>query len=423
MKKNNIQTEFLKISTAIQRNKYISAISGGLGSLMALTIIGSIFTLINSIQISAYQDFLVKIGIKSYLSLPLNLTTNLFSVYAAFAIAYNLAQQFDQDGFTAGTLSLMSFLIVTPLVTLENGYTMAIPFSWLGSMGLFVAMVIAIVSARLYVFILEKGIYIKMPNGVPPIIEKSFAALTPGFFITIIMLVVKAIFSATSYGNIHSCIFTLIQVPLQNIGSSFPALLVIMVLMSLFWFFGIHGSMVVYSVISPVLMPLMLENLAAYQAGEKLPHLITVQCLNFAGVGGSGATIGLVVAMLFSKSKRYKTLGRLAILPSICGINEPVIFGTPIVLNMTFLIPFIVAPATLFTLGYVLTIIGIMPPLNGATVPTGTPIFFNGFLMGGWQFTVFQVIACIISYFVYLPFFKKADAEAYAMEQQAEVVE
>jgi len=159
-----------------------------------------------------------------------------------------------------------------------------------------------------------------------------------------------------------------------------------------------------------------MENMAAFQAGQTPPNMIVLGTLFLVVVGGSGATLGLVMAMMRAKSARYRTLGKLAIVPGICGINEPIIFGTPMVLNPRFLIPFIGTPTIIGLLTVILTAIGVLPTLNGIIPPLGVPVVLVGFMMGGWRIAVWQVVTVAISFFAYYPFFKIADAEAFAEE-------
>lgn len=414
------RTRIQKVSTKIQKNTYISAISNGLMALMPILILGAIFSLINALRIEPYQNFLVETGLKDYTSVPASVTTDLIALYAVFSIAYNFATQHKQQGFSAGILALMSFLLVTPKGLLEDGVTKAFGYSWLGAKGLFVAIIIALIVGKIYTFVLEKKFYIKMPKGVPPTVEKSFAALTPGFLIAILMLVLTAIFAATKYGNMHEFVFSIIQVPLTNLGGSWWAMLVCVFVIHLLWFFGVHGTLVVYSVVGPIWVALGLENLEAYQNGLDGVNIVGSPFFPvYVLVGGAGATLGLIIAMLFAKSARYKTLGRLAIVPSFIGVNEPVIFGMPLVLNVRLMIPFILTPLITSGLAILLTAIGVLPVLNGVQVPLGIPILFNGWMTGGWRVSVFQVVLIAISFAMYYPFFKKADAEALQQEQAA----
>ncbi|MNW28947.1 Lichenan permease IIC component [compost metagenome] len=410
-----------RISTKIQKNPYISAISNGLMALMPILILGAIFSLLNALQLQPYQHFLESTGLKNYTSVPATVTTDLIALYAVFSIAYNFAQQHKQQGFSAGILALMSFWLVTPKGLLEDGATKAIGYSWLGAKGLFVAIIVALIVGKVYTTVLEKKFYIKMPKGVPPTVEKSFAALTPGFIVAFIMLILTAIFAATPFGNMHDFVFSTIQVPLTSLGGTWWAMIICVFVIHLLWFFGVHGTLVVYSVVGPIWVALGLENLAAYQAGVPGTHIIGSPFFPvYVLVGGAGATLGLVIAMLFAKSKRYKTLGRLAFVPSLIGVNEPLIFGMPLVLNIRFLIPFILTPLITSGTAILLTSLGILPVLNGVQVPLGIPILFNGWMTGGWRVSVFQLLLITTSCAMYYPFFKKADAEALAQEIEAE---
>lgn len=419
MKQQDMQIKMQKISAAIQQNQYLLAVSTGLMALIPIMLVGAIFTLLDSIQIAPYQNFLLETGLKNLTSLPLEITTNMFSIYAVFAIAYKFSVDAKGDGFTAGITALMSFLILTPLGTSETGGN-ALPFDWIGSSGLVVAMLTAIVVSKLYIVIIKKGWYIKMPKGVPPTIEKSFAGLTPGFIIVFIMLCIRGIFMLTPYENIHYFIFSFIQTPLTSIGGSAPGFIFMVFLAHVFWFFGIHGMMIFLAIMQVPLLPLDIENLRAFQAGAPLPNLLITPSLTvYVTVGGSGTTIGLAIAMLRAKAKRYKTLGKLGIVPSIFGINEPIIFGMPLVLNTRFIIPFLATPTISIIVAYILTAIGILPPLIGINVPVGTPIGLIGFIVGGWRVALFQMVIVVFSYFMYLPSFKKADEEAYEVEKQS----
>ncbi|NRG33069.1 PTS sugar transporter subunit IIC [Niallia circulans] len=415
-KGQDIRIKLQKLSGTIQKNKYMSSISNGLAATMPALIGGAIFSLIDSLNISAYQSFLTATGLKSLTGIPALVTTNVISIYVVFSIAYTMAKQFKKDGFPAGLIALMSFLTITPMGVMEDQST-GIGLDWLGAPGLFVAMIIALLVGRIYVLILDKDLYIKLPKGVPPTIEKSFAAIVPGLVIITIMLTIRGLFSATSYEHIHNFIFKIVQTPLTGLGGSWIAFLICVLAISFFFFLGVHGPLVVYSVMAAIWTPLQLENLAAFQSGSELPNLIvpSASLMVYAAIGGSGATIGLAVAMLYAKSKRYKTLGRLTIIPGLFGINEPLIFGMPIVLNTRLLVPFISVPLISSILSIIATNIGILPPLRGIS-PMGTPIIVSGFIDGGWRVAIFQALLTILSFVMYYPFFKRVDNIAYSDE-------
>jgi len=427
MSKKNISNSerIQKISGAIQKNRYISAISNGLVATLPALIVGAIFTLIDTINIGPWQTFLYNTGLKEFTGLPLNVTTNIVAIYAVIGIAYALAKSFDKDAFSPAIVALMSFFIVTPISVIDQGWTTvnAFEFTWLGSQGLFVAIIMALCMSRLFIFITDKGIYIKMPKGVPPTIEKSFAAIVPGLITITVALIIAAIFANTDFGSVHSWMFSLVQRPLTNLGGTWWAYLIATAAISIFWFFGVHGTMVIISIMIPMWMAAGAENLSAFQAGYELPNMIPGLSflVVYTNIGGAMAAFGLPVLMLIAKSKRHKTLGKLSILPAIFGINEPVIFGTPLVLNFKYLIPVIVAPVLVSGLAIIATYTGIVPPLRGTGVPLGTPIFISGFLEGGIRVAILQLVLAVVSIGVYLPFFKSADLEVAAEETAAEL--
>lgn len=423
-KTQDFRVKMQKISSKIQGNRYMSSISNGLMLAMSVLIAGALFALIDGINIPAYQNFLVNTGLKTLTGVPGMITNSIISLYAVFGIAYSLSVKFKKDGFSAAILALMSFLILTPMMTTGEGYeaVTSLPLNWLGAPGLFVAMIVAIVVSRLYVLMIEKEFYIKMPKGVPPTVEKSFAAIVPCIAVTILMLTIRGIFEATSFGSVHQFIYTLVQIPLTQLGGSWIAYIITVLAGSLLWFFGVHGSMVVYGVMAPIWTTLRLENLAAFQSGTELPHLVpgSIFLSIYTNLGGAGATIGLAIALLFANSKRYKTIGKLTLIPAFLGINEPLLFGLPIVLNTRLLIPLVGVPLVNTVLAIIGTATGILPRLRGIGTPLGTPIGVNGFIEGGWRVAVFQILLIGVSFLIYYPFFKKADAVALEEERKAE---
>ena len=262
-----------------------------------------------------------------------------------------------------------------------------------------------------------------MPEGVPPMVSQSFSSLIPMVVIGTIFLIIGYLFSLTSFGSVHSLIYTFIATPLQKVGGSFGGMVVFTIALHLLWFFGIHGGNVVNSITNPFLIPLALENLAVYQAGGTPENIYSAAFKNTYQFGGSGMTIALVLMMVFlAKSERFKTLGKLALPANIFYINEPVVFGTPIVLNTTLIIPFVLAPLITQMLAYGLTVIGILPVLIGYQIPWSMPPIISGFIQGGWQVALFQVFSIFLTFAIYYPFFKIVDKQA-CLEESAVIKE
>ena len=401
----------------LQSNPYVSSITGALMSLMPVTIIGGIGSLLNGFPLPAYQDFLVNSGLKVITGIPTEITTNLLSLYAVFLIAVKFCETQKVDGMSAGLLSMMSFLIVTPFTIGETGAMQALPTQWFGAGGLFTAFIVALVTGKIYTIFVKKGWTIKMPDSVPPTVSKSFSGLIPGFVIAIIFLAVRGLLAATPFGDLHTMIFGLIAAPLTKLGGTFPAMIIAILLISILWVFGIHGAMIVLSVFMAVWTPLGNENLNAYNLGLPIPNIISMALVMQGIAMGSGNTLGLAIAMLFGKSEQYRTLGKLAIVPNACGINEPIVFGTPIVMNFTLAIPFILTPLITVIIGYFGMKTGILPMLPGLSAPLGTPIIVSGLIAGGWKWGVYQALMIVLSYVMYKPFFNVIDKKAYAQEQ------
>ena len=419
---DSIEKIMLPIGMKLGENKYLKAINKGFMRILPLTIFGSMFTLVASFPITAWTNWLSEVGLNSWLSLPSKLSIDLISLFSVMAIAYSFTEQEGYDGLAGGLAGLVGFLLVTPLaniITIEEKVITTISMDCLGAKGLFVAMIVGIVAAVLFIQFTKKGFVIKMPEGVPPNVANSFSSLIPIFLIGGIFLLVACLFSLTSYGNIHSLIYTTIAKPLQSVGGSLTGALVFAIVLHLLWFFGIHGGNIVNSISNPFLLPLALENLATYQAGGTPEHIYTTAFKNTYNFGGAGMTISLCLLMIFvAKSQRYKALGKLALPANVFYINEPIIFGTPMVLNTTMLIAFLLSPIIIILLAYGLTVVGVLPVLIGYQIPWTMPPVVSGFIQGGWRVALFQLVSLALTAGIYYPFFKMIDKQAY-MEEQA----
>ena len=418
VKSSDFRVKMQTISNKIQKNKYIAAISGGLASLNPVLIIGALFSLFAGIQFTPYQDFITSTGLKEMFNIGSTVTINLLALYASFSIAYNLAKELDKDAFSIGLISTICFLILIPTTLSEDGYTTFLSFDWLGAKGLFVSFIAAIVVGNVYSFMIDKGVYFKMPKNVPSMIEKSFAALTPGLASIIIFLIIRIGFSMTSFETLPNFIYSMIQQPLTSLGGTWYAMIICVFITNLLWWFGIHGSIVVLSVMSPIWLPLDLANLAAYEAGATvLPNMFgTTFYIVYTAIGGNGCTFGLAINMLRSKSVRFKTMSKMTILPSFFSIDEPLKFGIPLVLNPKFFVPLVFTPIVCVIIAIIATMTGIVPYLNGTQIPVGIPILGTALIAGGWKVVILQAILIIISYFCWRPFFKRVDEEEYELE-------
>lgn len=268
-----------------------------------------------------------------------------------------------------------------------------------------------------------------MPEGIPAGVANAFTALVPGFIIILGSMIIYQVLITTTNLTVPELIFEALQVPLQNLSDSFLGGLVITLLISLLFWAGLHGPNIVMGVMAPILTANSIANNELLEAGnlsiEKGAHIMTPQVIDlFVKFGGTGLTLGLLIAAVLSaKSEQLKSLSKLSLLPGIFNINEPVIFGLPIVYNPYLLVPFILAPVVGLTITYIAIKTGFMTPFTGVQVPWTTPPIISGFIIGGFKGAFIQLVILFLSILIYLPFMKKQDQAFIENEKSAELSE
>lgn len=423
--------EKVLMPTAIKlgQNKALIAIRDGFLITTPLIIVGSIFLLIANFPIPHWSEFWAGIfgsGWESWVTRVSGSVFNTVGFFSCLGTAYAYAREKKVDSIQAAAVAAISFLVLTPdkvFVETVKDPVSALSFEYLGTNGIFVGLVVAFVSVIIYSYTTKKGWTIKMPDGVPPAVTKSFAALVPSAIVMILFFVINILFGLTPFKTAHNFIFEVLQTPLKGAGNTLTAQIIYSLACTIFWFFGINGPAVANSVFAPITKILTMENLDAFQAGTKLPNIFTDPFSNFfTNFGGGGSTLSLVIVMmLFCKSKRIKELGKLSIVPGFFGINEPIIFGLPIVLNPIIIIPFILTPTINLLLSTFVTKIGLLPYTTGVSLPWTTPIGFSGYLSTGSIFAaVWQLLLLILGCLIYYPFIKTLDNQYLHDEQVAE---
>ena len=408
-----MEVKLMPIANKFGSQRHMTAIRKGLIATMPLTIVGSFFTIFQNIPIEAYTKLIEPY--QAILDIPSRYTMGLLALYATFGIASSLAKSYKLDSLTCGILALMAFLVTAAPPTrvfedVDNVITAGryINLANLGSASLFGAIVTALLSVEIYRFFIEKDIMIKMPDGVPPEVSNSFIALIPGAVILLLFWVIRHVIGF----DLNGFLSTLLM-PLKGIlaGNSLFGGLLTVFLICFFWVLGIHGPAIMGPVIRPFWDMSIAENLEAFTNGanvHQLPNIFTEQFLQwFIWIGGAGTTLSLVVLMMFSKSTYLKSLGRLSFLPGLFNINEPVIFGTPIVMNPILGIPFIVAPLITTTLSYFLTVANIIP-MMAARLAFAIPAPIAAWMSTNWSFSaaVLVIVNFLITMAIYYPFFK-----------------
>ncbi|WP_315110812.1 PTS transporter subunit EIIC [Clostridium intestinale] len=405
----------------VQKSKLANGITGGMMIALPVTLFGSFASLFLNLPIPAWKAFLASSGIANLLNTGILFSTNFLAVVFLITIAGSYAKQYKEDSVIASLLSAVCFFIITPTAInkVNEVNVTSIPVEWLGAKGIFSAIIISIVATRVYIYIKQKGWTIKMPSSVPPVVSSSFSSLVPGLLVIILFLAVAGGFAATPFKTMHGFIYSFVQTPLQGVGGNIISIIILWTFSQILWWFGIHGTLVIYSVVLPIFTAMDAAQLAAYAAGEPLPYITGRAFISTYTM--SASAIGFALLMLFfAKSKQYKTLGKLSAVPSLFGISEPLVFGTPMVFNVRFAVPFLFMNAISLTIAYSLTAIGLVPRVAGMTPMSGMPIIFTGLMEGSWKIAVLQVVLVLLQMVVWYPFFKKADKEAHEIEMKAE---
>lgn len=418
-----IENRVTPIAGKAASQRHIMAMRDGFISAMPFMIVGSFLLIFAFPPFAADSDWAIaQIWLQlaeqyqGQLLTPFNMTMGIMSVYITAAISYNLAQSYSMEPFMPAMLSLMSFLLVSAPLT-EGG----LPAGYLGGTGIFTAILVSLYSTELMYFLQRKNIGIKMPDQVPGKIKQSFDLLIP------ILLVVLTIYPLNLYVEsqtgmiIPEAIMTGFK-PLVSAADSLPAILLAVLLTHVLWFAGIHGAAIVGGMLQAFWLTNLSANQTALAAGAQIPHVFVEGFWSFFIVlGGSGATLGLVFLFMRSRAAHLKTIGKISVVPSLFNINEPVIFGTPLIMNPTFFIPFITAPLVNATIAYFCVKTGIVGAVI-SVVPWTAPAPVGAAWAAGWAISssILVVVLMLVATAIYYPFFKVYEKQLLVQEAQGE---
>ncbi|QGV08661.1 PTS sugar transporter subunit IIC [Bacillus cereus] len=403
----------------LSEQRHLQAIRDGVISALPFIIVGSFF-LIVAFPPLPKDSFISVWALKNQTSIliPYRLTMFIMSLYIAFGIGYNLAKSYKLDALSGAQLAVCSLLLtLTPELIDKKGFML--PMTNLGGHGLFVTMIVSILSVEILRFCKKNNVTIKMPEQVPPSVSRSFEALIPAAFVIIIMSLITVVFKV----DLHYVVDKL-AAPLVKAGDSYFGVIIPVFLITFFWSFGIHGVSVVGTVARPLWDVYLGKNGEAVASGASHFPFIAPEPFYqwFIWIGGSGATLGLVLAMIvFGRSKYSKALSRTCIVPGIFNINESVIFGLPIVLNPILIIPFVITPLVTATIAYAATAMGFVTPTH-IMPPWTLPAPIGAYLAtgGDWRAIVLVFINIAISFLIYLPFFKMYDKNMLEIEKNGD---
>ncbi|CEH33018.1 PTS sugar transporter subunit IIC [Romboutsia lituseburensis] len=408
------------IAAKVGSQRHLVAIRDGFVAMIPVTMVGAFGTLIKNLPVKSYQAFLTDTSIgQSIAALGGNLwwgSLAAMSLFLVVSVAYYLAKSYEGNELQAGLIALCAFLIVSPQVAsiTPEGATEAIvgwgfiPWGYISTNALFTAMIVAIVSTELYVRLSKVSwLTIKMPDGVPPAVSRSFAKLLPGVIALFVIGIIGVLVSNLSGGLfINDLLSQYLAKPLTGVADSLGGTIFVALFIHVLWIFGLHGANIALPAVEPILMELGGKNAElAAQGATQGYHVFAGAFLDaFVYLGGSGMILGLVIALLIA-GRRRKDMIALGGPPACFNISEPMIFGMPIVLNPIYMIPFVLAPVICSIVAYMSISSGLVPPVIMAKIPWITPPVFGAIMAtGSIKGGILAAVNLLISVVVYLPF-------------------
>lgn len=446
--KDTFTEKFMEVSGRIGSQRHLGAIRDAFIAAMPITMAGSIAVLLNVFL----RDVPVNLGWDGFASAMAPIveingyvyggTIAVMAMFFAFSLGSNLAESYGVNSLAGGLISFASFIAVIPqtlnfttdltgvdsttlsalsnfglsvtsstdAASLTTSGSGVLGLSYLGATGLFSALIIGMISTMIYSFLMNKNITIKLPDTVPPAVTKAFAAIIPGTVAIYVSAIIGYLAYIVTGLPLTDLISQYIQQPLMGLSQGLGSVIFLTFLVQLFWFFGLHGHNVLAPIMDGVYGAALNENTAVYEATRdiaQLPWDWTRGSFDaYAQMGGSGATLALIIGILWmSKREDHRTIAKLSAPMGIFNINEPVVFGMPIVLNPQFAIPWLITPPILATIAYLATSWGLVPPVFLA-VPWITPPGLYAYLATGGSLAagLLSIFNIVVAFFIYLPF-------------------
>ncbi|CDH20238.1 PTS system, cellobiose-specific IIC component (CelB) [Xenorhabdus bovienii str. kraussei Quebec] len=416
-----VENHIAPIAGRIGSQRHIIAIRDGFISAMPFLIIGSIMLIVANPPFDAQtsssfgQAWLAfaKTHWKT-ITMPFFMTMGLMSVFVSIGTAYSLAKPYGLDGLTSALLSLMAFLLAAaPQV--DN----KMPLDFLGGTGVFTALICAIWSVELIRLLKKYNISIKMPSQVPPAIARSFELLYPVVGILLTVYPVSLLLQSEFNLLLPAAVMQIFE-PLIAIGDTLPAVMLVVLIANLLWFAGIHGDNIVTGLLNPIFMANIAANAALMTQGMATTQILTAPYWSFyVCIGGSGSTLVLAFLYLRSRSIHLKTIGKLSVVPAMFNINEPLLFGSPVVMNPTLLIPLLVVPLINAVLAYGALHLDLVQKMI-AIAPWTAPAPVGALISAAWDYRAVVLVGLlmVIDLLIWYPFFKVYEKQLLAEEQQ-----
>ncbi|HOJ00079.1 MAG TPA: PTS transporter subunit EIIC [Anaerolineaceae bacterium] len=408
-------TKFLEkylepVAEWISNNRFLKSISNGMIMLMPFLLVTALFSIVQGVP--AWLDFIPdwSEGVSNILLLPYNVTFGLIALIISFTVAYNHAEKLKINPATGGLISLVVFVILS--AKYENG---AFDGTFLGSRGIFTAILVALLVIELYKFLLKLNLKFKLPESVAHTVQSSFEAIIPLAVILVVFYGLSVLVQTTTGQMIPALIQSAVA-PALKASDSALFWFVLGILMSVFFWMGMHGWAVMSGVWLAATIAFTSANAEAAAAGQPMPYI-------------SGGTIWLcgqlhwhvpLMLMLFCKSERNKAIGKATLIPGIFALSEPYTFGVPVAFNPILAIPYIFAGPIANVLNFYAVKWGLMNR-SANLIQILAPAPLQGFLgtNGDWRvFPIFLVLLAV-EVVIWYPFLKVWDNKCLREEKEA----
>lgn len=445
-----MEAKFMPIAARIGSQKHLVAIRDSFIAIMPITMVGSIAVLLNVFL----RDLPSQAGMTGFVEAMtpiINVNGNVYfgsivilALAFVFALGYNLSKTYNVNAIAGGVIAFASLItcmgqsavfnyelpgvagaaldqlkgLGLDVAAAESGGVLLngvnswgyMNSSYTGSGGLFTALIMGFICTMIYIKLMQKKLIIKLPDSVPPAVSKAFAAIIPGVIAIYVAGIAAQVCQAMTGATINDMVLKYIQMPLLGLSQGFVSVVIMVFLIQLLWFFGLHGHNVLAPIIDGVYLTALNQNIEVFtktQSAANLPYLWTRGSFDaFCQMGGSGITFGLLIAIfLFSKRDDQRAIAKLSWPMGVFNINEPVIFGMPIVLNPVYMIPWLIAPPVCAAVAYGATAIGLIPPVF-VSVPWVMPVGIYAFLATGGSFmaALVSLLNLFISFAIWAPF-------------------
>ncbi|MBS5987055.1 hypothetical protein [Clostridium paraputrificum] len=430
-----LEKYLMPVASFIGGQKHLIAIRDGFITSLTVSMTGALASMMNAVffkvdsfigqylnKIDAYKSSVQPILDKYAIPVMGDIwfgTSAILSIFILLGVAYSLAKSNEMDGIGAALVALASWFTIFPQTamgvfskaedgTFAEGAWGLMSVNQLGSNAMFSAMLVGLVAAQLFVTFAKKGWIIKMPEQVPPAVSKAFAALIPGGLTLVIFGIIAEIFAQAFKTPFVDWMLKVVQEPMMALGQSPLTYIFLIFIAQLLWFCGLHGSNMVDPALNTMYKTALLDNVNAVAQGKEPIYALTRNFVDvYAQPGGSGGTLALIIAIfIFSKRQEAKELAKIAVAPGIFQINEPVIFGLPIVLNATYFVPFIIAPPICLAIAWFFTEQIKFADYLCVELPWTTPPIISAFFgtAGDFKAAILAAALLVLSVVIWTPF-------------------